>query len=373
MQARHRTMRGFTIVELLVVISIIVLLIAILLPAVGKARETARVSVSRSNIKQISLALNAYAADWQDRQYTAARDTLSAYGSSVGDYNAEAYGNLEVHPGIPWGWGSDGHLYGYWMDDPHYWWAVEPINFDGPSKYFGWFRFPQTKAIHNYLGGRAFDKVFYAPKDRLSMAAVEPCQDDPGEVSTFGDCETPVWTTYCLSPAALYSPEVWRLEGPYSVQGFRDPWSLPGGFRAPTMSQVKYTDLKTHLLEHPWLQNVEVGCNPGFNAPGLLECEPYYFNHALQSEPVTAFYDGHVELVGVWEAIRDDKRMQFQTGGAPGAPGLCATAQGQGLWHRGTPFGPDGYLQNFGYDFAETSFHILTVDGAMGRDILGEQ
>jgi prepilin-type N-terminal cleavage/methylation domain-containing protein len=50
------TKRGFTLVELLVVIAVIGILIALLLPAVQAAREAARASSCRSNLKQIALA-----------------------------------------------------------------------------------------------------------------------------------------------------------------------------------------------------------------------------------------------------------------------------------------------------------------------------
>ncbi|MHC4081837.1 MAG: type II secretion system protein, partial [Planctomycetota bacterium] len=43
--------KGFTIIELLVVVSIIALLVGILLPAIGKARDTARVNSSKSNLR----------------------------------------------------------------------------------------------------------------------------------------------------------------------------------------------------------------------------------------------------------------------------------------------------------------------------------
>jgi len=66
MRKRARLANGFTLVELLVVVWIITLLIAMLLPALNRAREAGNTASCLSNLRQIRIAMKMYATDNND-------------------------------------------------------------------------------------------------------------------------------------------------------------------------------------------------------------------------------------------------------------------------------------------------------------------
>ena len=73
-----RETNAFTLVELLVTVSIIALLVSILLPALAKARGQARGAVCQSNLRQLVLANIGYATENMDCYVLAARDISGA-------------------------------------------------------------------------------------------------------------------------------------------------------------------------------------------------------------------------------------------------------------------------------------------------------
>ncbi|MDX1935007.1 MAG: DUF1559 domain-containing protein [Capsulimonadales bacterium] len=112
-----RRAAAFTLIELLVVIAIIAILAAILFPVFAQAREKARQATCQSNLKQISLAFNMYAQDYDERMPPWTTNACRVYDPS--SFAFRYLYNFIVDPYIkngatPNATGNGGQLGGVW-------------------------------------------------------------------------------------------------------------------------------------------------------------------------------------------------------------------------------------------------------------------
>ena len=163
-RARSLNTRAFTLIELLVVIAIISVLVAMLLPALSRAREQARLVQCASNLRQIGMMFQMYANEYRGCPPLVA----PADGESTSDWMVQVAPYLQVPPDSistnwnapTWGpdavrlfqcpstypamymWGTSSYganyffttkrVFDQYRDSAYAWWLDRPI--DGPVK-----------------------------------------------------------------------------------------------------------------------------------------------------------------------------------------------------------------------------------------------
>lgn len=89
--------RAFTLIELLVVISIIALLIGILLPALGLARDAAKVATCGSNLHQVGIGVNNYGADNKTLLPLGPSEPCTLYGLIGGSWGGKNWNQIATN------------------------------------------------------------------------------------------------------------------------------------------------------------------------------------------------------------------------------------------------------------------------------------
>ncbi|MEQ8769466.1 MAG: type II secretion system protein [Phycisphaerales bacterium] len=193
--------RGFTLIELLVVIAIIAVLIGILVPTLGRARDSARTVVCLSNHRQIGVAWGSYVADEQQYPWGERPDEVPL-GSLPNDHPYRYYSNQ-----AQWGWGGV-HWFG--VDDDG-----DPI-----LRNTGGTPLPGRRPVNSYMGARVIEE---------GNGAGFLCPSDDGlRIFNKPDRETP-WPDLATNTDDPDDKRVWKQIGTSYIANQSLYQSIPSG------------------------------------------------------------------------------------------------------------------------------------------------
>ena len=255
-----RTGQGFTLIELLVVISIIALLIGLLLPALSRARRSARVTQCLGNLHNITTGCANYSSEFGGVIATGVPPEVvtTNSGRRIGtkpDYNLAT---------------NDRQLAGWTLSGLKYWFM---------NRY--WFYGLATYIAQEDFKEAVYADVFFCPDDATYREKAYLIRTHQNQNTVFPN-------SYAMSSTALWSPQMFTtknveqilIEDQLELTQSSSDKSTPGRIYLG-MSDVRFPDKKVYFFEHGSFHEKE---NVGYNAPGV--------------KATAAFFDGHGEFVG---------------------------------------------------------------------------
>ncbi len=183
--ARGRATHAFTLIELLVVVAIIAILVSILLPSLGRAREQSKAAVCQANLHNLGLALSMYA--------DANRGYFPQYGYSHGGGDALA-AQAWINTMIP-------YLGAAWSDG-----QTDP-NADGRRRTVSVFRCPADRSPHwdtRRANATALRRTSYATNYYLATAGEDNpawTESDPANYNRLDNIKRPSTTIFFVELA----------------------------------------------------------------------------------------------------------------------------------------------------------------------------
>jgi prepilin-type N-terminal cleavage/methylation domain-containing protein len=313
---RPRAGSGFTLVELLVVIAVIGILVGVLTPALGRARETSQSMVGMSNIRQLATAQQAYASE---NQQWLAGPTTSGVAGMINNGESYLFSTSSTTPTTTHDWISPtlGSELGF-----------SPNRADRTWQIFGRFKCPRANEQTTQLFGDA--------NDRSEFEAL--------------NSEEPAFQVSYLSPAVFfYSPEDDQGDAAWVPRQLRRankagimPVSIPEPFAAPSSYRPRFDRIRapsakviiadgtrfvdTAAFGGAVSLNFDMTPNPGFfgsflsSGPIFHESTAYgrealperaneinvdYSMRYFDREMHIGYFDGHAERIGSERAWAD--------------------------------------------------------------------
>lgn len=321
--ARTHDHRAFTLIELLVVIAIIALLVGILLPALAKARASARRAVCMSNQRQIAASLHTYSAD--------ARGLLCGF-NWLPSKRYSAFADLDNAPDYVRAHANQGVdiVRTVTQRDGYY----EPV----PDRLLDR-NFAHLPLVGGgYLSERLPDPVMSCPDDQNTLAWQRSVEDialglaqtgdpDPSSSAAFKKLY-PFWATYQMVP---------------------NVWS---GEREPGVVQAEDGPGRHQLYTY-------ASFNPKFIQRAITDVH-------FPSQKVWMFdlFDRHSRKTATWYAYPEVRQplMFFD-----GSVSVRATSDANPGWNPSDPTAPNSLT----YKYWPTPFEPPTLSGAESDDVQG--
>ena len=241
----RQPLHGFTLVELLVVITIIALLIALLLPALAAARQAADVTLCSSNLRQIDLAIQDYANDNNGFLPTSNLNPAYSWAMAIGGVPLYPNGPMKVTSYLPDIYGG---YYGYNQPSSAVWLCplfqevyqgTELTNFS--SSFYGRCNYAINENLFVFYNGGKYNSPLPRPRGSSSssplfirLGAV------PQDEMLFSDTSLEYYKgmgvanaynagwdvngTYNLSNGNSLTP--WQVANSWAIQKGAEPFSL---------------------------------------------------------------------------------------------------------------------------------------------------